>query len=131
MTEKNKGGRPKVDVDWETLNELCNIQCTGVECASVLGIHYDTLNEKIKEKGYPGFPEYLKVHGGSGKASLRRAQWKSALGGNAPMMIWLGKQYLDQTDKPIEEDQNEKADPVQVIINTYDASRSPSKPTTE
>ena len=30
---------------------------------------------------------------------LREAQTKSALGGNVTMQIWLGKQYLKQTDK--------------------------------
>ena len=30
---------------------------------------------------------------------LREAQTKSAMSGNVTMQIWLGKQYLDQTDK--------------------------------
>jgi hypothetical protein len=35
----------------------------------------------------------------AGKSSLRRLQWKSALGGNVVMQIWLGKQYLGQRDE--------------------------------
>jgi len=35
----------------------------------------------------------------SGKAKLRDLQLKSAMSGNVTMQIWLGKQYLDQTDK--------------------------------
>lgn len=31
--------------------------------------------------------------------SLRRKQIDVALGGNTVMLIWLGKQYLDQADK--------------------------------
>ena len=34
-----------------------------------------------------------------GKAKLRDVQLKSAMSGNVTMQIWLGKQYLDQTDK--------------------------------
>jgi hypothetical protein len=34
-----------------------------------------------------------------GKGSLRDAQIKLALAGNATMLIWLGKQYLEQTEK--------------------------------
>jgi len=34
-----------------------------------------------------------------GKASLRRNQWKLAQDGNATMLVWLGKNMLDQTDK--------------------------------
>jgi hypothetical protein len=31
--------------------------------------------------------------------SLRRAQWKSAEGGNVTMQIWLGKQWLGQKEQ--------------------------------
>ena len=95
---KNKGGRPRKEIDWEQLEKLCAIHCTGEECASVLKISYDTLNEAIKRKGYSGFQEYFKKYSGSGKASLRRMQFKSAESGNATMLIWLGKQYLGQRD---------------------------------
>jgi hypothetical protein len=33
------------------------------------------------------------------KQSLRRWQIQSAQKGNIAMLIWLGKQYLDQSDK--------------------------------
>ena len=33
------------------------------------------------------------------RQSLRKAQIKSALSGNASMLIWLGKQYLGQRDR--------------------------------
>lgn len=34
-----------------------------------------------------------------GKISLRRAQMKAALNGNASLLIWLGRNCLGQTDK--------------------------------
>jgi hypothetical protein len=34
-----------------------------------------------------------------GRMSLRRLQWKKAQEGNTTMLIWLGKQYLGQSDK--------------------------------
>ncbi len=103
---KNKGGRPRKVIDWEQLEKLCAIHCTGEECASVLGVSYDALNDAIKRAGYSGFPEYFKKHSGPGKASLRRMQFKSAESGNATMLIWLGKQYLGQRDykyEPLDE----------------------------
>ena len=39
---KNKGGRPKVVIDYKTLEKLCAIHCTGEECAAILGVDYDT-----------------------------------------------------------------------------------------
>jgi hypothetical protein len=97
-TTKNKGGRPRKAIDWEQLEKLCAIHCTGEECASVLGVSYDALNDAIKRKGYSGFPEYFKKYSGPGKASLRRMQFRAAESGNATMLIWLGKQYLGQRD---------------------------------
>ena len=96
---KNKGGRPKKVIDYAQLEELCNIQCTGEECAAVLKLHYETLNARLKADGHGGFVDYSKRHSGDGKASLRRLQWQSAKNGNVTMQIWMGKQYLGQTDK--------------------------------
>jgi hypothetical protein len=31
--------------------------------------------------------------------SLRRMQWQAAENGNPTMLVWLGKQYLNQKDK--------------------------------
>jgi hypothetical protein len=37
----------------------------------------------------------------SGRMSLRRMQYKSAMNGNVTMQIWLGKQYLNQMEKMV------------------------------
>ena len=117
--KKNKGGRPRKEIDYPKLEALCKIQCTGEECASVLQIDYDTLNNALKRDGYGGFSEYLKRHSSSGKASLRRLQWKAAEALNTAMLIWLGKQYLGQTDKKDAFDQ-ELPTPVKVTIQVED-----------
>lgn len=96
---KNKGGRPKYEIDYETLDDLCKIMCTGEEIASILNIDYDTLNKRLKEEKHGGFSDYYKKMSAKGKKSLRRVQYEQALDGNTTMMVWLGKQYLDQKDK--------------------------------
>ncbi len=98
MTEKKKG-RPLIEIDWDKVDGMCKIQCTGEEIASVLDIHYDTLQTACKREKGMIFSEYLPQKALSGKASLRRVQWKTATGGNPTMQIWLGKNMLDQTDK--------------------------------
>ena len=40
------------------------------------------------------------------KQSLRRAQIKLALSGNATMLIWLGKNILGQSENPADSDAN-------------------------
>lgn len=87
-----KAGRPKKEVDMELVEKLANIQCTQEEIASVVGCSVDTLAAQ------PDFSEIYKRGRESGKSSLRRTQWRIAQS-NATMAIWLGKQYLGQTDK--------------------------------
>ena len=95
-------GRPKKNLtpkDWDSVNYMCMIHCTGEEIAGVLGMDYDTLNRNCKEQKGMYISEYIKQHQNGGNMSLRRAQWKAAEGGNVTMQIWLGKQWLNQTDK--------------------------------
>lgn len=92
-------GRSKAGINWALVRDLCKIQCTGEEIASVLDIDYDTLQRACKEKYEIKFAEYIEQKKKGGKASLRRVQFKKALAGNPTMLIWMGKQYLNQTDK--------------------------------
>jgi|LSQX01.3.fsa_nt_gb hypothetical protein len=98
--EKNKGGRPKKEIDFDMVDNLLGIMCTGEEVADILGVDYDTLNARIKEQFKVGFSDYIREKQSKGKASLRRRQYLTAVEeGNPTMLIWLGKQYLGQKDK--------------------------------
>jgi len=99
LKPKSKAGRPKKDIDYKTLENLCKIQATGEECAAVLGMNYDTLSRNLKLDGYENFTDYIKKHSAVGRASLRRIQWKQAESGSTAMAIFLGKNYLEQSDK--------------------------------
>lgn len=92
MPEKNKGGRPKKELDYELIEELANIQCTQDEIASCLNVNVKTLRADDK------FLELYKKGQETGKKSLRRYQFDCAKKGNSAMLIWLGKQYLGQRD---------------------------------
>ena len=95
-------GRPKknlTDKEWASVDYMSLIHCTGEEIAGVLGMDYDTLNRNSKDTHGIPISEYIKQHQNGGKMSLRRAQWKSAEGGNVTMQIWLGKQWLGQKEQ--------------------------------
>lgn len=96
---RNKGGRPKKEINYKVLDGLCKIQCTGEECANILGLHYDALNMKLVEEQGMGFSDYWAVKSAGGRQSLRRKQWTLAMKGDRTMLIWLGKQYLGQAEK--------------------------------
>lgn len=94
-----KTGRPQKILNENgktTIEKLASIMCTDEEIASVLEMSVDTLlNNNNKE----AFLEHKEIGQAKGKMSLRRMQWASANKGNATMQIWLGKQYLGQTEK--------------------------------
>lgn len=96
---KDKGGRPKKEIDIATFEGLCKIQATKNEICSVFDCDEKTLTRWCKETYGKGFSDIYPQKADAGKASLRRMQIKTAEAGNPTMLIWLGKQYLDQKDK--------------------------------
>jgi hypothetical protein len=94
-----KNGRPVKEINLEELDKLCAMQCTEAEIAGWFDISVDTVERRVKEMAGVSFAEYFKQKRGKGKISLRRKQMQVALGGNPTMLIWLGKQYMDQKDK--------------------------------
>lgn len=91
MAEKNKGGRPKKQLDYDAIEKLSMIQCTQDEIASFLEVNVKTLRADQR------FLDLYKKGQEKGKLSLRRYQFKLAEH-NTAMAIWLGKQYLGQRD---------------------------------
>ncbi len=100
---KNKGlnkymmGRPQKEINWELFEDLCAIQCTQSEIASVMRIHIDTLRDRAQEHYKDTYSNIYKQYSEVGKSSLRRTQLKLAQK-SAAMAIFLGKQYLGQKD---------------------------------
>jgi hypothetical protein len=99
MAKDNKGGRPVKEINLEELDKLCAMQCTCEEVAGWFDVSVDTVERRVLEMTGMGFAAYFKLKRGKGKVSLRRKQMQVALGGNTTMLIWLGKQYLEQKDK--------------------------------
>jgi len=91
--------RPLKNIDWDQVDKMCAIHCTGEEQAAVLGVDYDTLNTACKREQGVGFSDYFKQKASNGKMSLRRKQYTAAMDGNTTMLVWLGKNWLGQTDQ--------------------------------
>lgn len=97
--EKRGRGRPQRKIDWNTVDKLCAIQCTGEEIAELFDMDYDTLQRACKREKHTNFAEYFALKSQKGKRALRRKQMQLALDGNVTMNIWLGKQLLGQRDR--------------------------------
>lgn len=120
---KNKGGRPKKEIDKKVFEGLCRIQCTEEEIADAFECDVDTVNNWCKRTYKKCFSEVFKQKRGQGKVSLRRMQWKSAEGGNVTMQIWLGKNLLGQVDKQEIEQTNNSPITINVSAATEDDVR--------
>lgn len=92
-----KGGRPLIDIDKEDFEGLCGIQCTKDEIADFFDCSEDTIERWCKRTYKKRFAEVFRRKRGVGRVSLRRKQFRMA-GKSAAMAIWLGKQYLGQSD---------------------------------
>lgn len=101
----NPKGPPVKSFDWELFEQLCGIQCTQEEIASMLKLDRNTLTIKVEDhynvkdasKPQEDYSAIYKRFASDGKSSLRRYQFNMAKT-NASMGIWLGKQWLGQKD---------------------------------
>ena len=91
-------GRDKKVVPPKDVERLAQMGCKDSEIADWFGVDENTLR-------YNFSVELLK-----GKLalnqSLRQAQIRLALTGNATMLIWLGKNILGQSDSPLDSEVN-------------------------
>lgn len=95
----SNGGRPKKIINAqgiEAIEKLSLMMCTDEEIASFLGLTVDTLTNKNNGEI---FAETKNKGQCNGRISLRRMQLKCAEKGNTSMLIWLGKQHLNQKEQ--------------------------------
>jgi transposase len=90
-----------------TPNELATYaqdMLSQAEIGEILGITQQAVSALLKKPEYHAAWERARS---STKRKLRRAQIDSALEGDRTMLIWTGKQYLDQRDSPKEVEINQ------------------------
>ncbi len=90
-TKALKPGRKKLDIPNNDVQKLAEIGCTNTEIADFYGCDISTITKR--------FSQILTKGRESGKMRLRKKQMQVALKGNVIMLIWLGKQMLNQKEK--------------------------------
>lgn len=109
--------RPRKEIDKNEFEKLCGLQCTKLEICDFFDITDKTLETWCKRTYNQGFSEVFRLKRGKGKISLRRYQFELAKK-NATMAIWLGRNYLGQTEEPPEENPND--DPLMRLLGDLD-----------
>lgn len=95
--------KPNIPVDWDVVDQLLEAGCNGIHVASYFGIHEETLYIRCqKEKGM-GFAAYSAIKRAKGDSRLLGKQFSVALQGDKTMLVWLGKQRLEQQENPTKE----------------------------
>ncbi len=98
----NPVGRPEKPINWETFEQLCALHCTQTEICSFLHLHYETLSIRVRAHYGEEYPNVYKRFVEHGKCSLRRNQFAQTKKSSS-MAIWLGKQWLEQSEFKEEE----------------------------
>ena len=78
--------------------------CTQQEVADILGITQQSVSEMLQK---PAYKEAWERARSVTRYDVRRKQIDSALEGDRTMLIWVGKQVLDQRDSPKEVEINQ------------------------
>lgn len=111
----NPNGRPNKEIDQKQFESLCGLQCTEQEICDFFEVTHKTLTSWCKRTYGQSFSQVFSKKRGTGKISLRRAQMQAALGGNTTMLIWLGRNYLGQSEK--DKTESQAVELVKVIID--------------
>lgn len=94
-----KTGRPRKEIKQESFEKLCALFCTEEEIAGFFDCSVDTIERWAARTYGKSFADVYAEKRQGGKISLRRAQFRLAEK-SAAMAIFLGKNYLGQTDNP-------------------------------
>ncbi|MCU0797409.1 MAG: hypothetical protein MUF31_15925 [Akkermansiaceae bacterium] len=96
---KTKGrGRPAKEFDLGEVEKLGMLGATAGEIAAWFNTSQRTVERRMSAKEGAFRSAYDRGFGRL-RISLRRQQIEAAKAGNTAMLIWLGKQLLDQADK--------------------------------
>ena len=94
--------RPRIEIDQTQFEKLCGLQCSLEEIAGWFNCSEDTIEKWCQRTYEERFTDVFAKKRCAGKISLRRSQWKLAEK-SAAMAIFLGKNYLGQSDTTVVE----------------------------
>lgn len=134
--------RPEILIDWKKVDDLLIAGCMGTEIAGYIGISANTLYDRVQDKYNCSFSQYSQEKKSKGESILRAHQYAKALGltdkGDNTLLIWLGKQRLNQRDHKEESKQiiqstfkvnysNDTGSPIQILPENL-SEATPSSP---
>jgi hypothetical protein len=95
-SERKHGSPPRKDLDPAQVFKLAALGANNVEIANFFGVSEGLIRKRYQDVVDAGRNNI--------KLRLRQAQVREALGGNITMLIWLGKNMLNQSDTGARDD---------------------------
>jgi hypothetical protein len=83
-------GRPRKEIDEVQVIKLAQLGCTSDEIGDIVGLDGSNIRRR--------YGSLLKAVKSEAKSAIRRAQPQKAMNGDTTMLIWLGKNWLKQSD---------------------------------
>jgi hypothetical protein len=97
--------RPRKQIDTTKVHEMALSGCSNTEIANALGCGETTIRTR--------FGEIVDKARSTRRWRLRKMQNKAAESGNVTMLIWLGKNELEQSDKQTHEHTGKDGGPIE------------------
>jgi hypothetical protein len=122
--EKDLGGRPKIEVNFDKLDALLQFKVSKDFCADYLGVSPEVIDFRIKEKSGLTFSEYHNLKMQRTGLKLQQKAIEMAIAGNSALMIFSLKnlsKWSDKTEDEIESDKN------RIVLNYNLKGRSNGK----
>ncbi len=94
-----KRGPKEVELDWTRLDQYLELGARCLDCSEFLGVSEDKIQKDIRKKHNMTFSEYREKKLSKMRMKLLQKQFDVAMQGNVSMLIWLGKNLLNQSDK--------------------------------
>ncbi len=139
-------------IDWDKVDQFFMCGSSITQCAAGLGVSVDTLERRAKSEKNAAIAEIQQSKKEKGNLAIHSAQFEKAIKDKNPtMLIWLGKQRLNQkdsvdttpnNDKEISqalinihstdvEDMKTKINELQNVVDKYESKEQPNEPVTE
>ena len=97
-------GRPRIELDPKQAKIFGYFRATYDTMAEQIGCHVDTIRAAMQKEDSE-FSKAYKNGFSSMKMKLSEVQVKTAIEEHNPtLLVWLGKQYLDQKDNPMHDE---------------------------
>jgi hypothetical protein len=99
---KQTAGRPPIEwtkKQWKQFDGWCKVGAALQDIADGMGHKFETIEAIVARKHGMEFSEYRDAKRAGTRCLLAEQQLKVAMKGDRTMLIWLGKQWLGQTDR--------------------------------